>query len=184
MSYRILVLSGILAGFATVSVDATVRRHIDFNTLVAKANAIAHGRVVETRTMDTDDRSKIQTVVRLEVATYLKGDLGPEIAFVVPGGTLGRYRAVVVGEPEFSEGEEVVLFLTARAPAIPRLVGSGQGVFRVSVDSRSGARTISRVPVLSTPLSTRPFARGSAANPPMSLASFGGLVRSIMEQPQ
>lgn len=176
MSYRILALSGILACLVAPRVDATIIRHLDFSALVAKAHAIAYGRVIDLRARQSDDRMKIETVVTLEVASYLKGDLGEELTFVVPGGMVGRYRAVVVGAPEFREGEEVVLFLTARGPAMPRVVGLNQGVFRVGVDSRTGARTIARVPTFGAVI------RGSASNQPLSLSAFSGLVRSMVEQ--
>jgi hypothetical protein len=184
MSYRILAISAVLACVATSKVDATVLRPIEFSALVAKAQAIAHGRVASIRSAYNDDRSMIQSVVTLEVTKYLKGDFGKEITFVVPGGTVGRYRAKVVGAPQFSEGQEVVLFLSARPPAIPRVVGLNQGVFRVEVDRRTGARTIGRVPISSQTSGLQPVVRGSAANQPMSLSAFDGLVRSIVEKAQ
>jgi hypothetical protein len=39
---------------------------------------------------------------------------------------------VVIGAPTFSRGDQVVVFLGARPPAIPNLLGLSQGVFRVS----------------------------------------------------
>ena len=181
MSYRILALSLVLAWLAAPRVDAMVLRPIEFSALVAKAQAIAYGRVVDLRARYSDDRMKIETVVTLEVGRYLKGDLGEELTFTVPGGTLGRYRAMVVGAPQFSQGEEVVLFLTARAPALPHVVGLNQGVFRVAVDARTGERTIARVPMLGLGPRSQPVVRGSAANRPMSLTAFSGVVRGIVE---
>ena len=48
----------------------------------------------------------------------------------------------MIGAPSFHEGEEVVLFLGARPPAIPYLLGLGQGVYRVARDSRTGAARV------------------------------------------
>ena len=182
MSYRILALTGALACFAT-SVDATVIRPIEFSDLVVRAQAIVYGRVVELRPRYNDDRTKIETIVTVEVGSYLKGDLGKEVAFVIPGGTMGRYRAMAVGAPQFAEGEEIVVFLTARAPAIPHVLGQTQGVFRVAVDSRTGERTIARVPRPGFG-PRQPIGRGSAANPPISLSAFSGLVQTVMENGQ
>lgn len=184
MSYRILALSGLLACLATAGVDASVIRPIEFNDLVARAQAIVYGRVVGLHSRYNDDRTKIDTLVTVEVGSYLKGDLGKEIGFVVPGGTMGRYRMMAVGAPTFTEGEEVVLFLTARAPAIPHILGQSQGVFRVAVDSRTGERTIARVPRPGFGTNREPIGRGSPANPPMSLSAFSGLVRTLMENGQ
>ena len=179
MSYRILAVTGVLACLATAGIDASVIRPIEFNDLVARSQAIVYGRVVEVRSRHNDDRTKVDTIVTVEVGSYLKGDLGKEVAFVVPGGTMGRYRTMAVGAPTFAEGEEVVLFLTARAPAIPHILGQSQGVFRVAVDGRTGERTIARVP---RPGFGPNIARSSS--PPMSLNTFSGLVRTAMESGQ
>jgi len=184
MSSRILAFVAVFACLATPRVDATVIRPIEFNALVARAHAIAYGRVVDLRARYRDDRMKVETVVTVEVGSYLKGDLGKEVTFVVPGGTMGRYRTMAVGAPQFSEGEEVVVFLTAQGPAIPRILGLNQGVFRVAVDSRTGERTIARVPRPGLNANRQPIVRGSAANPPMSLSAFSGLVRNTMENGQ
>lgn len=151
----------------------------DLNTLVAAARAIAHGRVVDVRTQSSD-RTSIQTLVTVEVSSYLKGDLGRIVTFVVPGGTLGRYRAVASGAPHFAAGEEVVLFLGARAPALPYLVRLSEGVFRVRRDDRSGLSTLTRRPLVGRSQDWRPVARGGAEGS-MTLDAFSTLVRSAVE---
>ena len=112
----------------------------------------------------------------------MKGDLGRELTFVVLGGQLGRYRSVVSGAPRFAPGEEVVLFLGAHAPAIPRLVRLGQGAFRVSVDSRTGAKSIRRQPLAGEPGSWQRVQRGAGAAEGLSLEAFGTMVRTAMER--
>ncbi|MGQ0735234.1 MAG: hypothetical protein ACT4QD_16475, partial [Acidobacteriota bacterium] len=97
-----------------------------------------------------------------------------------PGGTLGRYRSLVVGAPEFAVGQEVVLFLGARPPAFPYVVRLGQGVFPVAVDPATGERRITRLPQSGS--GARPIVRGAVENRPMSLDSFTTLVRSLVEQ--
>ncbi|PYR26043.1 MAG: hypothetical protein DMF98_10240, partial [Acidobacteria bacterium] len=68
----------------------------------------------------------------LEVERYLKGSLGDSLEFRVPGGEFGRFRSVVVGAPEFAVDERIVVFLGAKGPAIPYVLGLSQGVFRVA----------------------------------------------------
>src|SRR6185295_8130921 len=73
------------------------------------------------------------------VETYLKGALGAALSFRVPGGVLGRLRSIVVGAPEFSVDDRVIVFLGARGPSVPYVLGLSQGVFRlVAASDNSG----------------------------------------------
>jgi len=128
-----LLLLAALPAAAAVLVPA------DLTELAREAGAIVHGRVVTVEGVWTAGRRSIETVVTLEVTTALKGQPGREVSLRVPGGELGRYRSVMVGAPVFREGDEVIVFLGGRAPALPTLLGLGQGVYRVRRDPRSGA---------------------------------------------
>jgi hypothetical protein len=50
---------------------------------------------------------------------------------------------VLIGVPEFAPGQEVVLFLAGRAPALPMPFGLSQGVFRVTQGSDGRAMVAS-----------------------------------------
>jgi len=126
----ILVLAVTSPAFATVLVPA------DFSTIVNEAGVIVHGRVTGVRSALTGPGRTIESFVTVDVIASLKGDPGGTVTFRVPNGQVGRYRRILVGAPEFAEGEEVVLFLRGRAPAMPTLVGLSQGVYRVR---RAGA---------------------------------------------
>ena len=89
------------------------------------------GRVAALDTQWTEDRGTIETIVTLEVEHYIKGAFGPTLRFRVPGGDLGRFRSIVVGAPEFAVDQRVVVFLGARGPSVPYVLGLSQGVFRV-----------------------------------------------------
>src|SRR4051795_2268087 len=90
----LLVLLAVPAG-ATVVISA------DLGELSRDAVAIARGRVVALDAQWTDDQGTIETIVTLDVESYLKGSLGPTLRFRVPGGELGRLRSIVVGAPAF-----------------------------------------------------------------------------------
>lgn len=154
-----------------------VLKPADFGTLVAAARVIVHGRVVSTRAQSSD-RRRIETVVTVEASNYFKGDLGRELTFVVPGGTLGRYRTVFSGTPQLTPGEEVVLFLGTRGPALPYLVRLGEGVFRVQQDPRSGQRIVSRHPVVAQSPAWQRIARGMSGQP-LTVNAFGAMVREL-----
>jgi hypothetical protein len=106
----------------------------DLKELSRTANVIVHGRVVNVRSQWTDDRRRIESLVAIEVLDSIKGAAGREVVVRVPGGQLGTLRSVMVGAPNFTAGEEVVLFLNGSAPAIPHLIGLGQSVYRVMTD--------------------------------------------------
>jgi hypothetical protein len=83
----------------------------------------------------TAGRRSIHSFVTVAVEQALKGSPGATVVFRVPQGEVGRYRRIVVGAPEFSVGEEVMVFLTGRAPAIPTVFGLNQGVRRLRGDA-------------------------------------------------
>src|SRR5438105_13872286 len=103
----------------TARVGATVVIPADVGELARDARTIVRGRVAAVDARWTEDRRTIESIVTLEVEGYLKGALGQTLQFRTPGGELGRFRSVMVGAPEFSTGERVVVFLGAMGPAIP-----------------------------------------------------------------
>ena len=110
---------------------ATVLVPADLGELARDARAIAVGRVVALDARWTADHRTIETIVTLEVAEYLKGSLGSAVEFRIPGGRVGRYRNIVEGAPQFSVDQQVIVFLGARGPSVPFVLGLSQGVFRI-----------------------------------------------------
>ena len=178
---RLTATACLLASLLASDAAATVFVPREFSELVRASRAIAYGQVVGIRARQTSDRVRVETLVTLRVATYLKGDLGQEVTFVVPGGTFGRYRTIIVGAPEFRQGEEVVLFLNARGPSMPYVLRLAQGVFRVVRQPGSGERTIAPSPLVSQSLEWKTVVRGDPARKPMSLVDFATEVRRLAE---
>lgn len=177
--------SSVLVGALTVAVSTTVLLPADFAELVLTATAVAHGRVVDVRARAPSDTRRIERQVTLEVTDYFKGDLGRTVTVFVPGGQAGPYRTVVPGAPEFTEGEEVILFLGSNAPAPPYIVGLSQGVFRVVPDTRSGERFVVSPVVVRRGSShgTVPVARGDPGRVPLRLEAFADEVRRALAGP-
>src|SRR5687768_16481474 len=96
----------VLLCIASVPVTATVLVPVEFREIVNGSEIIAFGRVVETTPQWSDDRRHVDTLVTLQVGTYLKGGPGQTIVFKVPGGQMGRYRHFMVGAPQFEAGDE------------------------------------------------------------------------------
>src|SRR5712671_6267663 len=140
----------LLIVFLAVPVRATVLIPADLGELSRDAVAIARGRVAALDAQWTEDRGTIETIVTLEVESYLKGSLGATLRFRVPGGELGRFRSIVVGAPEFAIEQRVVVFLGARGPSVPFVLGMSQGVFRV-VRAADNTGWLVTSPVLAAP---------------------------------
>src|SRR6185436_2444705 len=128
--------------FMTVAVRATVVLPIEFRELVTSSAVIVHGRVTDARSAFVDDRRAVDTFITVAVYEYFKGNLGAHVTFRVPGGQIGRYKTVFVGAPEFTEGDEVVVFLKTPVGGVPFVTGLSQGAFRVLPDSRTGRRVV------------------------------------------
>jgi hypothetical protein len=159
---------------------ATTFAPADFSELVLAARAIAHGRIVDVQPQLSDGRRRVETLVTLQVATYLKGSLGSTVVFRVPGGQIGRYRTVVLDAPNFAPGDEVVLVLGARGPSVPYVLGMSQGVFRVFSDPISGDRRVMPTPVLGEGNEWQRVVRGAASRRPILLTDFAASVQAIL----
>src|SRR3972149_10209746 len=107
---RIIGLSVLAALLAATPARATVVVPLDLEEMARAARIIARGRVVAVDARWTADRRMIETIVSLEVDAYLKGALGSVMHFRVPGGVLGRFRTVLVGAPQFTIDQRVVVF--------------------------------------------------------------------------
>jgi hypothetical protein len=118
-------------GVVAPAANATTLVPATLDEIVAGAELVVHGRVVGVRSEMTAGRRSIHSYVTLAVDEAVKGRPGPTVTFRVPNGQVGRYRRVVIGAPEFVVGDEVIVFLRARAPAVPTLFGLSQGVYRV-----------------------------------------------------
>jgi hypothetical protein len=161
----------------TSTLHATVLVPAEFHEIVAGSQIIVYGRVAAVRAEWVDGRSRIDTVVSVQAGAYLKGGPGAIVTFRVPGGQIGRYRNLVVGAPQFQAGDEAVLFLSASGPSVAHIFGLSQGVFRVKVDSRSGARLVVPPVLMSQDDALHVVTRGDTARRQLSLDDFAATVR-------
>ena len=174
------VLAIALVAALSARAHATVLIAADLGELSRDAIAIARGHVVALTPQWTDGRRSIETLVTLEVEEYLKGALGSTVQFRVPGGDFGRLRSITVGAPEFQLDERVIIFLGARGPSVPYVLGLNQGVFRI-VASADGAdwRVMPPAALPSVDPGNHRIVRGDASRGPLSLADFEQHVRSL-----
>ena len=160
------------------SLSAMVVVPAEFSEMVTTSDLVVRGRVVETRGQLVGDRRTIETVVTLTVVDAIKGQPGETVYFRVPGGQVGRYRRVMVGAPEFTSGDEVVLFLKGRPPGVPFPFGLSQGVYRVVRDA--AGRSLVTPPIVSEAVGR--VVRGDVSRRPVELSAFTRTVRSIVER--
>jgi hypothetical protein len=164
------------------SARGTVLVPADLTELSRDARAIVRGRVVALDPRWSDDRRSIETIVTLEVEGYLKGTLGQTVQFRVSGGTLGRFRSVTVGAPEFAIDERIVVFLGVNGPTVPHVLGLNQGVFRVA---RASSGWVVTPPTTVPPVSgSVRIVRGDTSRRPMPLADFEQRVRALAAGPR
>jgi hypothetical protein len=175
-----IIYPGVLVGFLlAASAHATVLVPADLGELSRDARAIARGRVVAVDPQWTDDHRTIETVVSLEVDAYLKGSFGPVLQFRVPGGSLGRFRSIMVGAPEFAVDQQVVVFLGANGPSVPYVLGLSQGVFRI-VAATGGSGWLVSPPAMNPVTVATRVVRGDPGRKPVPLADFEQRVRDLV----
>ena len=177
-----IFLSAVIAALSAATAHATVFVSASLRELASEARAVAYGRVVALESQWTEGRRGVETLVTLRVEAYAKGDMGESVTLRVPGGQIGPYRSVMLGAPSFAEGEEVVVFLASSGPAIPHLVGLGQGVFRVRADRATGARVVTPEIVRAggaAPVEAARVVRGDPARRPAPLQAFLDEVRTL-----
>ena len=175
----LVLVSGAMWAGATAPVSATVLLAADFATVVDEAGAIVHGRVVDVRSALAGPRRSIESYVTVAVIESIKGAAGTAVTFRVPNGQVGRYRRILAGAPEFAPGDEVVVFLRGRAPAMPSLVGLSQGLYRVS---RDAAGTATVTPAARSAAGADRVARGDPARTPLPVGEFLRRVSAVLER--
>ncbi len=171
-----VVAALLMLGAAAVPLQAVIVIPVTFEQLVDEAAAVVFARVSDVRGQWTPDRRSIDSVITVEALQYVKGDLGSTVALRLPGGEAGGRIQVIPGAPTLREGELVVLFLKARGPALLTTLGLGQGVFRVTRDTRTGAMLVTPPPLKESHVGR--IIRGAAERRTLSVDAFFATVRA------
>lgn len=172
-----LFACALIASICTsASLSATTLVPADFTQMARESELIVRGTVVRVEAQQMTTRQTIESLITLHVSETIKGTAAEETVFRVPGGRVGRYRRVMVGAPVFTAGDEVILFLKGRAPAIAMPYGLSQGVYRVA---RSGGTAVVTPAVVT---GTGRVTRGDPSRRPLDPTAFARQVQSALTQ--
>jgi len=127
----------ILGAFIAASpAQGSIVQGLELEELVSNADRIVLGRVLFSESFERPD-GQLGTWHRIEVEREIRSDAPDETEVIVEtlGGRMGDIAMRVEGEPSFTVGERVLVFIRDGGPYTAfRPVGMGQGVMRVRVE--------------------------------------------------
>lgn len=138
--YIVPLIAGCTAMGLALSASATSLVRLDLNTMVDQSAAVVVGKVMEQHSTDTV--YGLYTMTTFSVSDEVVGDSGSTVTVATPGGIRmsGKFKVAETwpGTPVFSQGQEVLMFITADDGAVgSQIVGFSQGVAAV-VDTPQG----------------------------------------------
>src|SRR5580765_7158063 len=127
--------------FLSLATRAEQSRPVAIEDLARRAEAVVHGKVssLECR---RDATGHVFTRVELDVTASWKGAATNRFVVTLAGGILGSRKVVVVGQPEFQVGEEVIVFASRNERGESLLLELGQGKFAVKREPASGKSSV------------------------------------------
>jgi hypothetical protein len=124
--------------------NASIVQGLELEELVAHADRIVLGRVLFSESFQRPD-GQFGTWHRIAVGRELRGHAPDEqeVMLETLGGQIGDLGMRVEGEPSFTVGERVIVFMRDGGPYTAfRPVGMGQGVLRVRTEQ--GVETVTQ----------------------------------------
>src|ERR1700730_7250936 len=113
--------------------------------LIVGARAIVRAKVLSTSCQMDESNAHIFTYVRLRVREVFKGQITDrEIVLKEEGGQVGARGSIIYGTPQFTAGENVVLYLDTWRDGSLRVYQMFLGKFLIVQDPRTGERLVVR----------------------------------------
>lgn len=134
----------LLASLPASPANGSIVQGLELQELVAHADRIVLGRVLFSESFQRPD-GQLGTWHRIAVEREIRGRAPDEQEVIVEtlGGRLGDIAMRVEGEPSFTVGERVLVFVRDGGPYTAfRPVGMGQGVMRVHMEE--GVETVTQ----------------------------------------
>ncbi len=184
-----LVAAAFLVFAGISSLHATLVPRMSLEEVVDASESIVQGTVVRTWTDWDESHKYIWTHYEIQVADRLKGSAAGKLVVSEPGGTVGETELQIAGTPQYTVGEEVVLFAERTPLGYLRTCGWGQGKFRVARAAANG-KAVVQTAVKGVQLVERPTAAAvkSQSTPlrevnGLGLEQFKTRVRELVAQP-
>ena len=141
---RALLTAFLLSLLMVGPANASIVQGLELEELVAHADRIVLGRVLFSESFERPN-GQFGTWHRISVEREIRGQAPDEQEVMVEtlGGQIGDIAMRVEGEPSFTVGERVLVFIRDGGPYTAfRPVGMGQGVMRVRTEQ--GVETVSQ----------------------------------------
>lgn len=141
---RSLLAAFLLSLLMVGPANASIVQGLELEELVAHADRIVLGRVLFSESFQRPD-GQFGTWHRIAVGRELRGHAPDEqeVMLETLGGQIGDLGMRVEGEPSFTVGERVIVFMRDGGPYTAfRPVGMGQGVLRVRTEQ--GVETVTQ----------------------------------------
>lgn len=100
---------------------------LSFSKLLEASSAVVHGRVVRHWSAWDANHEFIWTHYELRPSEILHGARAASYTISEPGGVIGELGLSVAGSVPFTDGEEVVVFLSTMPNGLLRVSGGAQG---------------------------------------------------------
>lgn len=144
LRFRLLPATLLAALLVASPADASIVQGLELPELVRHADRIVLGRVLFSESFQRPD-GQLGTWHRIGVEREIRGRAPDEREVIVEtlGGQIGDVGMRVDGEPSFTVGERVLVFIRDGGPYTAfRPVGMGQGVMRVRM--KRGVETVTQ----------------------------------------
>jgi hypothetical protein len=134
----------VAACFLVESASATTAILLTDEQLITSSRVILLGDVRSVKAQWGPKHENINTYVKVQISSVLKGHLQNEqIVFRQLGGTVGDSSTVIFGAPDYKVGQRVLLFLDTAPDGTLRIAHLFQGKYDV-VDGQDGQTRVDR----------------------------------------
>ncbi len=144
MRFKYLILFLFILGAAQSSLATTVVVPAD-DDLIIGARAIVRGKVVAIESSFDESHSRIYTYITIKVKEVLKGEVTERrIVLKEMGGQVGNQGFTIFGNPQFTRGEKVLLYLDTWKDGSLRTHQLFLGKFSIIKDKATGQQFVVR----------------------------------------
>ena len=140
----VCLLLALLVALYSPAVLATKIIEMNPEELAVQATEVVRGTVIRVGSFKNDSGTKIFTETIITVEESYKGTAADEVRLVQLGGEVDGVRVTVHGALNWTQGEEVVVFLEPYQDGSFHVAGFSQGKFKIERDPSTGRAFVTR----------------------------------------